>query len=100
MERRIKSMAKVNKNLCTTGLVGSLGKQIVFRRGKGGQTIVSLSPQFDPDRELSPAQKAHHQAFQQAAASARSAKMQAIYIAKAEGTALNPYNVALKDWFH
>jgi hypothetical protein len=93
-------MAKVFKNILVQGLIGSLGKQLVFRRGKGGQTIVSRMPAFAQNRKLSAAQKAHHQAFQQAAAYAKLAKGEAVYIAKAEGTALNPYNVALSDWFH
>ena len=93
-------MAKVKNNIVISGLAGAVGRQIVFRRGKGGQTIVSNMPVFDPERERSPAQKAHHEAFQQAAAYARSAKKLAIYVARAEGTPLNPYNVALKDWFH
>jgi hypothetical protein len=93
-------MAKVRNNILIQGLTGSLGNQLVIRTGKGGQTIVSAKPVFAPNRKLSAAQQAHHAAFQEAAAYAKFARDADIYVAKAQGTTLNPYNVAVADWFN
>jgi accessory colonization factor AcfC len=57
-------------------------------------------PVFAPNREFSAAQKAHQQAFRQAAAYAKAAKNEPIYLEKAEKTGQAPYNLALRDWFN
>ena len=93
-------MAKIVNNIITEGLSGTLGGKLVFRTGKAGQTIVGTKPASDPDREFNPAQKAHQEAFRQAAAYAKVARTEDIYAAKAEGTAKSAYNVAMADWFN
>ena len=56
------------------GLSGSLGNQLVIRKGKGGQTIVTAKPAFSTGRTFNPAQQAHQQAFRDAIAYAKSAR--------------------------
>ena len=92
-------MAKVIDNLVTEGLSGKLGRQLVFRKGKGGMTILSARPVFSPDRVFSHAQRAQQTAFQQATAYAKAAKNQPLYLSLTRGTALNAYNLAIADWF-
>lgn len=92
-------MAKVLDNLVTEGLSGKLGKQLVFRRGKGGQTILSKRAVFGEDRVFSSSQQAHLTDFQQASAYAKIARHQSLYIEMAKGTPKNPYNIAIEDWF-
>jgi hypothetical protein len=93
-------MAEVFDNIILEGLRGSLGDKLVLRRGRGGKTIISAKPVFAPDREFSAAQKAHQQAFRAAAAYAKSAKGENVYLAKAEKTGQSAYNLAVKDWFN
>ena len=93
-------MAKVFDNIVLSGLTGSLGDQLVLRRGRRGQTIVSKKPVFAPDREFSAAQKEHQQAFREAAAYAKAAKNEHVYLEKAEKTGQAPYNLAVQDWFN
>ena len=93
-------MAEVFDNIVLSGLRGSLGGKLVLRRGRRGQTIVSKMPVFAPNREFSAAQKAHQQAFREAAAYAKAAKNEPIYLEKAEKTGQAPYNLAVRDWFN
>ena len=93
-------MAKVRNNMMVRGLSGAVGEQFVIRKDKAGRTIVGNIPKFDEKREFSEAQVSHQEDFREAAAYGKSAKGQAIYAAKAEGTPLTPYNVAVADWFH
>jgi len=93
-------MAKVRQNIFVHGLSGSLGNQFVVRQDKAGRTIVGAKPNFKPNRDLTDSQKAHHLDFREAAAYAQGAKDQPVYVNKAAGTPLNPYNVAMADWFH
>ena len=93
-------MAKVNNNVVTHGLSGLLGNQIVFRAGKGGRTIVATRPVHDSNRILSPSQLAHQEAFREAIAYAKTTKDEAIYINKAQGTAMSAFNAAVADWFN
>lgn len=93
-------MAKVKNNIITQGLSGSLGDQIVFRKDKAGRTIVSAKPTFSANRTFNTGQLAHQDAFREAIAYAKTAKDNAIYISKAEGTPMNAYNVAVADWFN
>jgi hypothetical protein len=93
-------MAKVNGNLFMARLSGTLGDQIIVKKGRGGRTIICKKPTFREDREFSPAQLARQQAFREAAAYARTQKLNPVYIEKAEGTAKCSYNVAIADWLH
>jgi len=92
-------MAKVVDNLVTEGLSGKLGKRLVFRKGKGGKTLLTTRPVFSEDRSFSEAQMAQQEAFGQAIDYARGAKTQPIYIELAKGTPKTAYNIAVEDWF-
>ena len=91
-------MAKVKKNIIMSGLSGSLGPDHYARITRDGRTIISVKPDFS-NRQFSEGQLGHQTRMQQAAAYAKAAKDNPIYIKKAEGTAKNAYNVALGDWF-
>ena len=92
-------MAKVVNNIFVRGLSGQVGGQFVIRRLKDGRTIVCKSPDFS-GRKLSESQQEHHGRVKKAAAYARSAsRSNPIYAQLAEGTMLNAYNVAVRDWF-
>jgi len=93
-------MAKVRKNIVVQGLSGLLGDQLVLKHDKAGRTIVSAKPTFDENRAFSEGQKEVHENFRDAAAYAKDAKDQAVYVNLAEGTPMSAYNVALADWFH
>jgi hypothetical protein len=94
-------MATVRKNIVLEGVSGTLGDQLVFRIGKGGQTIISTKPKYPDNRQFSDAQQAHMQEFKEAVAYAKdAAKNQPIYADKAEGTSLNAFNVATADFMH
>ena len=93
-------MAQVRNNIIIQGLSGMIGKQILIRQDKAGRTIISARPRYNANRILSETQKQHHDNFREAAAYARAARGEAVYISKAAGTPMNPYNVALADWFH
>jgi hypothetical protein len=82
------------------GVKGTLGDQLIFKKDKAGRTIISVMPTFDEDRMFSMAQQAQHQAFREATAYAKDQTNNPIYLAKAEGTPLNAYNVAVADWFN
>ncbi len=90
-------MARVGKNVVIEGLRGSLGN-VVFKQGKGGQTIVCKRPDFGPNRVFSGAQKAQQGRFREAAAWAKdAARVEPIYAALAEGTLRTTYNVAVRE---
>ena len=93
-------MAQVNGNIFMDRLSGMIGDQMIVKKVRGGRTIISKKASFIGKREFSPAQLAQHQAFREAAAYARDQKHNQIYIARAQGTALSAYNVAMADWFH
>jgi hypothetical protein len=93
-------MALVRQNIVMQGLSGTLGEQLVIKVAKGGRTIVSVKPTFDENRAFSAAQQEQQQAFREAVAYAKEQKDNQIYIAKAEGTSKNAYNLAMADWFH
>jgi hypothetical protein len=92
-------MAQVFNNIFVRGLTGAVGDQFVIRRTRSGRTIVANKPKFDPNREFSKSQKSHQEAFRQAAAYARSAKTQPLYVEKAKAMNSIAYNVAISDWF-
>lgn len=93
-------MAKVRKNIIIHGLSGSLGDQLVIKQDKAGRTIVGVAPSFDPNRTFTEAQAEQHEKFRDASVYAKGAKDETAYVDKAKGTPLNPYNVAMADWFH
>jgi len=93
-------MAKVRNNIVVKGLSGSLGDQLVIRLDKAGRTIVSVKPAFDENRQFTEAQQAQQEAFRNAAAYAKTAKGEDVYVEKAEGTPMNAFNVAMADWLH
>ena len=64
------------------------------------RTIIDVKPTFDPNREFNASQKQHQEAFKQAAAYAKSARNEEVYVEKADGTPKSSYNVAVADWFH
>jgi hypothetical protein len=92
-------MAKVINNVITQGLSGTLGNQIVFRAGKGGQTIVATKP-VATERDFNAIQLAHQEAFRNAILYAKSAKDEAVYLTKAQGTTMSAFNAAVADWFN
>jgi hypothetical protein len=91
-------MAKSLNNIVMHGASGKLGNQIVFRQGKGGQTIIAVKPAAG--RNFNPTQQAHQEAFRNAIAYARSAKDETIYLTKSQGTTMNAFNAAVADWFN
>lgn len=91
-------MAVVKRNIIVEGLSGSLGGQIVFQRGRGGRTIVRTMP-TPSQRAPTERQLTNRARFKKASAYASQAKDHAIYVEKAKGTSLTPYNVAVADWF-
>ncbi len=93
-------MAKVRNNVIVRGLSGSFGDQMVIKIDKAGRTIISNKPEFDENRQFTPAQQAQHEKFREARAYAKDAKNLDVYVAKAEGTPMSSSNVAMADWFH
>ena len=67
-------MAKVRNNVVMRGLSGSFGDQMVIKIDKAGRTIVSNKPEFDPNRQFTPQQLDHQEAFREAANYAKVAK--------------------------
>ncbi len=90
-------MAKVANNILVRGLSGSLGKQLVLKRGRNG-TIVSKFPVFDENRTFTEAQVKRQSKFREAVAYAKYAKGLEIYIEKAKLTNRLPYHVAISDF--
>jgi len=93
-------MAKVRNNVIVRGLSGSFGEQMVIRIDKAGRTIVSNKPEFDENRVFTSDQQAQQEKFREAVAYAKDVKEEEVYVTKAEGTPMSPYNVAMADWFH
>lgn len=90
-------MAKVKKNIVMRGLSGSLGPDLYARVTSDGRTIISKKPNFD-NRQFSEAQLNVQNRTKQAAAYAKAAKDNPIYVEKAAGTSKNAYNIAFRDW--
>ena len=93
-------MAKVDGNIFMDRLSGTLGDQIIIKKIRGGQTIISKKASYSSNREFTPAQLAQQQAFREAAAYGKMMKGEEIYITKANGGAKSPYNLAVADWFN
>ena len=92
-------MAKVKSNLVIHGLSGMLGKQLVVRRTKNGQYIVSAAPN-QPKQELTDAQKEHREKFRQAVLFAKGAQKSPEYQEAADARGVSAYNVAVADFLH
>ena len=92
-------MAKVKNNLVIHGLSGMLGKQLVIRRAKNGQYIVSAAPN-QPKQELTEAQKEHREKFRQAVLFAKGAQKNPEYQEAADTRGVSAYNVAIADFLH
>jgi len=92
-------MAKVHNNIFVRGLTGAVGDQFVIRKGKNGETIVSNKPKFSDDRQFNQNQLDHQETFRHAIAYAQSVKDDELYIKKAAGTNMNPFNAAVADFF-
>ena len=93
-------MAKVGKNIVTTGIHGKLGL-IVFR-SRGSKTYISTAPE-KKERELSEAQKEHQRLFQEAILYGKGViadpSKKAEYEAKAE-EGQSAFNVAVADFMN
>src|SRR5215208_4128213 len=97
-KRSRKAMAKVKRNMIISGVSGSLGEDYYARITRDGRTIISHKPDFG-NRQFSEAQRNVQNRTKQAAAYAKVASREnPIYAQEAKGTALNAYNVALRDW--
>ena len=92
-------MAKVRNNLVVHGLSGMIGKQVVIRRQKNGEYTVAAAP-GPSSRELSDAQKAHHERFRQAITFAKGAQKASEYRTVADSRNQSPFNVAVADFLH
>ena len=91
-------MAKARTNALIESLSGAIGKDLYARTTKDGRTIISKKPDFG-NRQFSEAQLNVQNRTRQAAAYAKAAsKENPIYAQKAKGTAMNAYNVAVRDW--
>ena len=93
-------MAKVDGNIFMDRLSGMIGDQIIIKKVRGGQTIISKKASFNGKREFTPAQLAQQQAFREATAYGKMMQGEEIYITKADGGAMSPYNIAVADWFN
>lgn len=94
-------MAKVGKNIVTTGFRGKLGDLIVFRR-RGGKTIVASAPEKTA-HELTDAQKKHRHQFQNAILYGKSVVADPIRNAAYKGEAKegqSAFNVAVADFLN
>ena len=92
-------MAKVNNNIFVRGLSGSVGNQFVIRKGRGGATIVSNMPSSSEGRQFNQDQLDHQETFRHAIRYAKTVKNDDLYIKKAEGTKMTPFNAAVADFF-
>jgi hypothetical protein len=92
-------MAKIDDNIIMEGIRGRLGKRLVYRKTRGGSTVVSTRPSFSETREFTEEQLSQQSAFKQAIAFARKAKSQPAYKKLARGTEMTSFNVAVADWF-
>jgi hypothetical protein len=92
-------MAKANNNIFVRNLSGSLGDQFVIRKGRGGETIVSNMPTSSDNRKFNQNELDHQEAFRNAIQYAQNSKDDEVYIKKAAGTNMTPFNAAVADWF-
>jgi len=92
-------MAKANNNIFVRNLSGSVGDQFVIRKGRGGETIVSNMPTSSVDRTFSQNELDHQETFRHAIRYAQTVKNDELYIKKAAGTNMTPFNAAVADYF-
>jgi len=92
-------MAKVNGNVAMSNLQGAIGRELVIKRDKFGNTIVAAHPRINPNRVPSAAQLAHQLAFRSAVNYGHAMKADPVYLNKALGTPHSPFNLAVADWF-
>src|SRR5690349_12923493 len=93
------TMAKANNNIFVRNLTGYVGDQFVIRKGRGGETIVSNMPSFSEDRQFNENQLEHQDLFRHAILYAKTVKDDELYINKAAGTNMTPFNAAVADYF-
>ncbi len=92
-------MAKIQNNLIIHGLSGMLGKQVVVRRMKNGQYVLSAAP-ANRSQDVSAAQKEQRERFRQAILYAKGAQGMAEYQDVAEARGVSAFNVATADFLH
>lgn len=92
-------MAKVQSNLVIHGLSGMLGKQVVVRRMKNGQYVLSAAPN-NHSQAVTDAQKLQREKFHQAILYAKAAQQVPEYQDIAESRGVSAYNVAVADFLH
>ncbi len=92
-------MAKVQNNLVIHGLSGMLGKQLVVRRRKNGQYVLSAAPGARSG-DMSDAQKQQCDKFRQAVLYAKGAQNTPEYQDVAKARDISAYNVAIADFLH
>ena len=92
-------MAKIQSNLVIHGLSGMLGRQVVVRRLKNGQYVLSAAP-TRRSQARSDAQKAHQEKFLQAILYAKGAQGTPEYQDVAKARDLSAYNIAIADFLH
>jgi hypothetical protein len=93
-------MARIEKNIITTGLRGMLGNGIVFRR-IGNKTFASAPPK-PSQKPRSEKQLARQELFKEAAFYARTQKLNPVvwevYTAIARQRNSNPWAIAVSDF--
>ena len=90
-------MAKIQNNLIIHGLSGMLGKQVVVRRMKNGQYVLSAAPNHR-SQDVSDAQKEQREKFRQAVLYAKGAQGTAEYQDVAQARGVSAFNVATADF--
>lgn len=92
-------MAKVKNNIVMHGLSGMLGKQVVVRRQKNGEYVLSAAPHHT-EHEPTDVEKAHRERFRQAILYAKGAKDTPEYQQVAGSRNQSTFNVAVADFMH
>jgi hypothetical protein len=93
-------MAKIVNNLVLHGISGMIGKQLVIRKLKGGEYVLSSAPAGTEGQEATPKQKQHQEHFRKAVLYAKAAKNKPEYLALAKARGVSSFNVATADFFH
>lgn len=91
-------MAKSNGNIVVSGLSGRLGKQLVVRTQKDGDTVVSAAPRRVKGRKGTPAQQAQQERFRKAGLYGRAMKNLPEYLALAAQRKVSAFQVATSDY--
>lgn len=93
-------MAKVRNNLVLHGVSGMIGKQLVVRKRKGGEYVLSAAPSVAYGQEPTQKQKQQQEHFRQAVLYAKAAKNKPEYEPIAKSRGVSTFNVATADFFH